>query len=250
MLGSVDDAQRAERGRQHPFQLSTLRTGRVDQFLRPTQASQLSLVSVVMAYCGVMRIAVLGWGSLVWDPDGRTGSPLKVSPGSEWSATGPELPVEFARIAQNGRLTLIVVPGYEVVSRTSWILSAESDFEKAALNLADREVITSPPKRRSRIHGIDSDGTQRGPINGAVAATVSRWLNDRDDVDAAVWTGLEGRDRWRDHGFDSFTVDNALTYLAKADTGANREIVFEYIRNAPPETDTPVRRAFEQLFPS
>jgi hypothetical protein len=195
-----------------------------------------------------MRIAVLGWGSLVWDPDGRTGNPLQVSPGSEWSATGPELPVEFARIAENGRLTLIVVPGYEVVSRTSWILSAETDFEKAALNLADRENIKSPHNRQSCIHGIDSDGTQRGPVNVSVAAIVSKWLIERDDVDAAVWTGLEGWDRWKDHGFDSFSVDNALDYLAKADTGTNREIIFEYIRNAPPETDTPVRRAFEQLF--
>ncbi|MDH5422480.1 MAG: hypothetical protein OEY55_11810 [Acidimicrobiia bacterium] len=117
-----------------------------------------------------MRIAVLGWGSLVWDPHGRTGSPLKVRPGSEWSATGPKLPVEFARIAENGRLTLIIVPGYEIVSRTSWILSAESDLEKAALNLADREVIKSPHDRRSRIHGIDSDGARRGPINVSVAA--------------------------------------------------------------------------------
>ncbi len=174
---------------------------------------------------------------------------MKVRPGSEWSATGPKLPVEFARIAENGRLTLIIVPGYEIVSRTSWILSAETDFEKAALNLADRENITSPPDRQRRIHGIDSDGTQRGPVNASVAAVVSRWLNERHDVDATIWTGLEGWDRWKDNGFDSFSVANALDYLAKADTSTNREIIFEYIRKPPPETDTPVRRAFERLFP-
>lgn len=78
---------------------------------------------------------------------------------------------------------------------------------------------------------------------------MSRWVNERDDVNAAVWTGLEGWDRWQDHGFDSFSVDNAPDYLAKADTRTDREIIFEYIRNAPPETDTPVRRGFEQLFP-
>ena len=81
-----------------------------------------------------------------------------------------------------------------------------------------------------------------------MAVVVSRWLNERSDVDAAVWTGLEGWDRWRDHGLDAFSVDNALAYLAKADTSTNREIIFEYIRNAPPETDTPVRRAFEHRF--
>jgi len=45
------------------------------------------------------KIIVLGWGSLIWDP-----RELKIK-NSEWQKDGPNLPIEFARISQDGRLT-------------------------------------------------------------------------------------------------------------------------------------------------
>ena len=46
-----------------------------------------------------MKIAVLGWGSLIWDPK-------ELDANNEWNNDGPFLPIEFARISNNGRLTL------------------------------------------------------------------------------------------------------------------------------------------------
>ena len=50
----------------------------------------------------MMKIACLGWGSLVWRPDN-----LLIR--SEWFSDGPFLPIEFARRSQDGRLTLVIV---------------------------------------------------------------------------------------------------------------------------------------------
>jgi hypothetical protein len=51
-----------------------------------------------------MKIAVIGWGSLIWCP----GS-LRIQ--TAWHNDGPSLPIEFARILKDGRLTLVIRPG-------------------------------------------------------------------------------------------------------------------------------------------
>ena len=50
-----------------------------------------------------MRIAIIAWGSLVWDP--RT---LQIK--GDWVASGPELDIEFSRVSKDGRLTLVIDP--------------------------------------------------------------------------------------------------------------------------------------------
>ncbi len=50
-----------------------------------------------------MKIAILGWGSLLWQP-----KDLQFDKGIGWSENGPMLPVEFARISKDGRLTLVI----------------------------------------------------------------------------------------------------------------------------------------------
>lgn len=48
-----------------------------------------------------MRIAYLGWGSLVWNP-----KTLPIV--GTWENGGPVLPIEFSRISSDGRLTLVI----------------------------------------------------------------------------------------------------------------------------------------------
>jgi hypothetical protein len=43
-----------------------------------------------------MKIAILGWGSLVWDP-------RELNVADEFNVVGPTLPIEFCRISGNQR---------------------------------------------------------------------------------------------------------------------------------------------------
>ena len=44
-----------------------------------------------------MKIAILGWGSLVWDS-------RQLPHSGEWHTGGPVLPIEFSRVSKDGRL--------------------------------------------------------------------------------------------------------------------------------------------------
>src|SRR5690554_8147720 len=81
-----------------------------------------------------MKIAILGWGSLIWQP-----KELNYNKEFGWKNDGPYLPIEFARISNNGRLTLVITPnGTEV--QTLYTLSNYKTIEEAILDLAVRKV--------------------------------------------------------------------------------------------------------------
>ena len=78
-------------------------------------------------------IAIIGWGSLIWDPRS-----LNYNKEIGWVKNGPFLPLEFARISKDGRLTLIITTeGTEV--QTLYTVSNHETIEEAVLNLAVRE---------------------------------------------------------------------------------------------------------------
>jgi len=51
-----------------------------------------------------LKIALIGWGYLVWDP-------RSLDLEREWRPDGPLLPVEFARFASGPRLLPVLVEG-------------------------------------------------------------------------------------------------------------------------------------------
>ncbi len=172
-----------------------------------------------------MRIAIIGWGSLIWDP--------RCLPHcGTWYLGGPRLPIEFSRISPDGRLTLIIdrEHGHPVVSR--WSRSPRSGIQHAVADLAAREV-------------CDPDGIgflDRGhPEQPDVPTTVRRWCAS-NDLDGAVWTALPGT--FEQRAGRPFSVANAMDYLDSL-VGSDRARALAYLRNAPEQVDTPVRRAFE-----
>src|ERR1017187_2142050 len=98
-----------------------------------------------------METAVLGWGSLIWCP----GS-LRIK--TRWRSDGPKLPVEFARISGDGRLTLVILPTAED-QPVHWALSEFESVDDARRNLKERERC-----RLSDIHCLTAEGQTAAAI--------------------------------------------------------------------------------------
>ncbi len=178
-----------------------------------------------------MRIAILGWGSLLWDLDDL--APKVAGP---WELrAGPHLPMEFSRVSPKRFLSLVVCldPEHGVGCATHAIRSARSDVRMAVADLAARERAPL-----SRIGWADASGRGFGRMPEVVAA-VSAWCDERGWA-AAVWTDLEPNFRETTGG--AFTVPDGIAYLRTLGGGGLDE-ARRYIRQAPATTRTPLRRA-------
>ena len=180
-----------------------------------------------------MSIAIVGWGSLIWCP----GS-LRIK--TPWRLDGPRLPIEFARISRDGRLTLVIHPGTED-QRTCWALSELEELSDARDNVQEREGA-----KLGDIHYLDRSGDVAEGVPPEVARTISEWLDAHRDVRAAIWTGLPSN--WREKRGREFSAADAIRYLEELEVAADRRKVTydrarEYVRNAPPGVETVVRKA-------
>ena len=179
-----------------------------------------------------MQIAIIGWGSLIWCP-----GCLRIK--STWHSDGPLLPIEFARISSDQRLTLVIHPG-SPNQRTYWAFSEFDDLQKARKNLGAREGT----KNLKRIHSIPPTPNQE-EIDRRILRKIRQWLKTQKNLQAAVWTGLESN--WEDHHRGAFRAEDAVRYLRELERAKDdaKEAFYrarEYIRNTPPQIQTPVRK--------
>jgi hypothetical protein len=172
-----------------------------------------------------MPIAVIGWGSLIWNP----GS-LRLA--SRWRQNGPLLPVEFARISDGDRLTLVIHQSSQPV-QTLWAAAASSVLDEVREILRDREGTLA-----SRIHSATASGVFSGEAPVHVMDSISQWLTLQGDVSACVWTGLSSN--WTEKRANPYSADAAVQYLADL---ADSSRAKEYIRNAPAQIETAARSA-------
>ena len=176
------------------------------------------------------NIACLGWGSLIWDP--RT-LPIR----RYWFDDGPLVPVEFARQSDDGRITLVIVPGGRPV-RVLWALMDTDCEADAYAQLAAREGIG-----RSRVD--DHVGRWPEPTTPTIPG-IEAWVRARD-LDAVIWTALPAGLKCPATGIrmdETPSETQVLDYLRTL-TGTRRDTAERYIRNAPPQIDTAYRRAIE-----
>lgn len=189
-----------------------------------------------------MKIAILAWGSLIWDSrDLEIAAPFEL--------IGPSLPVEFCRISKNHRLTLIIDETFGTLCRTYAAQSACNDLSEAIENLRLREMMPS----NADVGFVDISTQTRSPVATArhphAVETIADWtLNS--GYDAAIWTAL-------DRHFDSqanepFSVNAAMRFLETLEQRKPEAFAraLDYIRRAPAATQTPVREATEAHWPA
>jgi hypothetical protein len=172
-----------------------------------------------------MRIAILGWGSLIWKPNG-----LPMS--GDWKRGGPVLPIEFSRVSSDGRLTLVIDDQHGVDVITRYVLSSRTNMNETVEDLRFREETVT-----ARIgYTVSSEKKTR---DESVTGRIATW-SAKVGIDAVVWTALPSN--FAESTGNSFSVDHAMAYL-KTLPEETRGRALDYIRKAPEEVNTPLRRA-------
>ena len=169
------------------------------------------------------KIAVLGWGSLVWDP-----RDLKIK-GKEWHCDGPYLPIKFARISgkNKDKLTLVIIPNVDNV-QTLWNYMDTENLTEAKDNLRIREEMPNDKK----IGFIDLiHKTERSQIT---SEPIKKWAEAKG-LEAVIWTDLTS----------NISEDKVIKFLNDL---ASKEKAEEYVRKAPAQIDTKIRRMIEKEF--
>lgn len=182
-----------------------------------------------------MRIAILGWGSLIWE----LGKLHIVD--DAWHLGGPELPIELSRVSQSrGYLTYVIDPNHKRRSPTQYAISKYSDLENAIADLACRERCPA-----TRIGYVTTDKTAERRARDDVPWTdIQEWTSEHD-FDATIWTDLppEFPGKW--------SLDNAVAYWQTIPAD-KLEDAKHYASSAPAEVNTDLRQRLvaEQLIPA
>ncbi len=191
----------------------------------------------------MVKSVVLAWGSLVWDP-------RDLQTITRFAANGPLLPIEFCRIAADGRLTLAIDESFGALCKSYSAPSALETLDAAIENLQLREGMPSvravgfvePASGRQSDFALQS--------HPQVVATIGAWAESLG-YDAAIWTALTSNFNDWGKGGEPFSVSAALQYLEtlEGDDPAKFAQALAYIRNAPPEVETPVRDEVARRWP-
>jgi hypothetical protein len=173
-----------------------------------------------------MKIACIGWGSLIWDPRAL---PIQ----REWFKDGPFAPVEYTRQSSDGRITLVLNNNSNRV-RTLWAIMLTTDLKAAKEALRDRENISGNNWE------LKIGSWNIGEPTPSLLPDLPNWVNSHS-LDAAIWTSLGPRFNNEDI---APTSDQVIRYLQSL-LGAKRENAEKYIRFTPRQIDTEYRRKIE-----
>jgi hypothetical protein len=178
------------------------------------------------------RIAIIGWGSLLWDLDD-----LEPHVTGDWYLDeGPKLPIEFALVSRKRNRALAAVIDHSVGEHVaaSVIESSKDSLPEALVDLARRERCDE--QHIGAVHR--ANGFTRAKLRQTLAL-VEEWLHTTH-YDGAVWTDIETN--FEVHTGEPFTVSTAVDYLKNLSGESLREAK-RYIENAP--VSTPLRRRLQ-----
>jgi hypothetical protein len=177
----------------------------------------------------VHSTAILGWGSLLW----RQGS---LQNNSDWKPDGPWLPIEFARKSglHKGQpyLSLVLRTGVDLI-RVYWDVSLCEDLTSAAENLRQREACS-----QSDIGYVTKAGQHSPNSPPGVQPRIAEWLNSKQNLDMVIWTDLPG----------DLDVEAGIEWLERLRSAGQAQYAEEYVRKAPSQTDTLLRRQVREKF--
>jgi hypothetical protein len=177
------------------------------------------------------KIAVLGWGSLIWDP--RT---LRLN--GSWHSDGPSLPVEFARISCDGRLTLVIHEPAKLQT-VFWAYIDARNVDEAIEKLREREG-----GKTTEIIGVFSTAEElyfRTRLSEELKNLISDWAKGKE-LSHIIWTDLDANFFRKTN--NELNVDNIVYYLKNL-SGEKKDRAERYVRKAPAQIRTKYRARIE-----
>lgn len=174
------------------------------------------------------KIAIIGWGSLIWDPDC-----LKIA-AERWFQDGPLLPIEFLRRSGDGRVTLVICDEYldrpDMWVKTYWNHSTLDSLEAAKSNLQAREKM---PNQTNIGYYFNGQGHAR---HNQILTIVTSWAKAKD-LAGVIWTDLD----------KNLREAEVLPYLRNL----NNEVLNKarnYVVKAPLQVNTPLRDRIQHIL--
>lgn len=182
-----------------------------------------------------MKIAVLGWGSLIWEP-----GDLTVVDG-KWHKGGPQLPIELSRLSEGRQhFTYVIDERHKRRVPTRYAISERDNLEDAIAELACREGC----KATSIGFVLADEAAPHRARHGVPWQDIHKWVRDQK-LDAAIWTDLK-------YKFDGkWDLDTAVAFWKTQIPKERLPDAAKYASSAPPEVDTDLRRRLvaEGLIP-
>ena len=129
-----------------------------------------------------MQIAILGWGSLIWDRNHKF-----VDLHKDWQLGGPLLKLEFSRVsvkARPGVLTLVIDAQNGTACQVAYCWSKRTAVDDAINDLKCREDTAL-----KHIGFIDNRNNQIRFRDEESKENISKWVKSIN-TDAVIWTDL------------------------------------------------------------
>jgi hypothetical protein len=178
-------------------------------------------------------IAMLGWGSLLWDKSYREFEKHH----TPWKFDGPVLKLEFSRKSESrlNALTLVIDPVRGEDCRVAYAVSKRRTMRKATDDLVAREQTIE-----KNIGYVLADGSrQRGRDANSLQA-ILQWAQAAA-IEVVLWTDLRGN--FQNVPKDQF-VTTAITHVQSL-TSEGKVKAAEYVWRAPDFIVTPLRSALQ-----
>lgn len=155
-----------------------------------------------------MKVAILGWGSLLWDARDEFDEQHY-----EWQFDGPILKLEFSRISQtrSGALTLVLDSTNGRPCQVAYALSRRTIPGDTIADLRSREGTAT-----KNIGCYFLDGSSTHGRDPEVLNTIAAWASDKK-IDVTIWTDLASNFREKGREKSSFTIERALNHLKSLD---------------------------------
>lgn len=179
------------------------------------------------------KIALLGWGSLLWDNHADFDAHHGL-----WLPDGPSLKIEFTRVSETrqGALTLAIDPEHGANCEVSYTISSRKNLDDAICDLRCREGTIL-----KNIGFCYADGTDSRSRHGETLIAVTEWAVAKG-ISMVVWTDLMSN--FKQKTGKEFSIEAAVVYLSSMKAEAKAGAA-EYVWRAPAFVKTPLRSTLE-----